>query len=232
MRTINTLLIVAIMAFPLSACATEQGLIYFTDPEALGLLEQPGEKGDFPGSVRYFVSEVKQSYCAIASSVIVLNSLEVKSPVAPEIYPYQKFDQQNIFTEEVLEKYSALEVEQNGLTLAQAVDLLSVYPVDAEMVFASDSSASQFRAQAIETLKAADKRLIINFSRKALGQVGGGHFSPVVAYNKPKDMFLVMDVARYKLPPVWVKSDLLFESLQGKDSSSNRSRGYILVTRK
>ena len=146
--------------------------------------------------------------------------------------PTKKFNQRNIFTAKVLDKYSPLEVEEKGLTLAQAAGLLGAYPVDVETVFASASSLSQFRAQSVEALKASNKRLMINFSRKALGQTGIGHFSPVTAYNESKDMFLVMDVARYKLPPVWVKAGLLFESLQGEDSSSKKSRGYITVTRK
>lgn len=229
----TTVLVLAIiLAMPAFADSANTGLAYFTDPDARGLLDQSDIKGDFPDSVRYFVSEVKQTYCAIASSVIVLNSLGVESPVAPEIYPFQKFNQQNIFTAKVLENYSPLEVEEQGLTLQQAAGLLSAYPVGVEFVFASDSSPSQFKSQAIEALKATDKRLIINFSRQALGQAGIGHFSPVVAYNATRDMFLVMDVARYKLPPVWVKSELLFKALQGEDSSSKKSRGYIIVTHK
>jgi len=110
--------------------------------------------------------------------------------------------------------------------------LLGKYPVSVDYVFASDSSVDQFKEQAIAALKSADKRLIINFSRQTLGQAGIGHFSPVVAYNEARDMFLVMDVARYKLPPVWVKSELLFKALQGEDSSSKKSRGFIIVSNK
>jgi hypothetical protein len=227
-----TLLIAAIVSLPVAADSSKQGLIYFDDASAQTLLEQASVKHDFAGSVRYFVSEVKQTYCAVASSVIVLNSLGIPSPVAPEIYPYQKFNQQNIFTASVLEKYSPLEVEEKGLTLAQAADLLATYPVGVEAILASDSSLSEFREQAIAALQAPNKRLIINFSRQTLGQAGVGHFSPVVSYNAAEDMFLVMDVARYKLPPAWVKANLLFESLQGVDGSSGKSRGYIIVTRK
>ena len=89
MKTI-VLLMSAILTIPVLADSTNQDLVYFTQPEAQVLLDQSLVKGDFPSSVRYFVSEVKQTYCAVASSVIVLNSLEVESPVAPEIYPYQK----------------------------------------------------------------------------------------------------------------------------------------------
>lgn len=232
--TVKTVVLLAslFLALPAFSDSSNPDLAYLNEPTARGLLEQADVKGDFPDSVRYFVSEVKQTYCAIASGVIVLNSLGVKSPVAPEIYPYQKFNQQNIFTEKVLKNYSPLEVERQGLTLQQAAGLLAEFPVTVEFVFASDSSAQQFKEQAIAALKAEDKRLIINFSRQTLGQTGIGHFSPVVAYNEARGMFLVMDVARYKLPPVWVKSELLFKALQGEDSSSKKSRGYIIVSHK
>ena len=46
----------------------------------------------------------------------------------------------------------------------------------------------------------------MNYLRKAIGQERGGHISPLAAYDAKSDRFLILDVARYKYPPVWVKA--------------------------
>ena len=48
--------------------------------------------------------------------------------------------------------------------------------------------------------------VIVNYLRKALGEQTGGHISPLAAYDGKADRFLILDVARYKYPPVWVKT--------------------------
>ena len=58
---------------------------------------------------------------------------------------------------------------------------------------------------------------------------GGGHFSPLAAYNGNADDLLLMDVARYKYPPFWVDADLLWQAMATTDTSSGRHRGFILV---
>ena len=72
--------------------------------------------------------------------------------------------------------------------------------------------------------------VVVNYLRKALGQVGGGHISPLAAYDPQNDSFLVLDVARYKYPPVWVTADRLFAAMDTQDADNqNKSRGYVLV---
>jgi hypothetical protein len=41
--------------------------------------------------------------------------------------------------------------------------------------------------------------MLVNFYRKSLAEEGGGHFSPLAAYDPPSDQVLIMDVARYKV---------------------------------
>src|SRR3954463_16755437 len=63
-------------------------LIYFDQPPSANLLEQSQEKRNFWPLVRYFISEKIDTYCGIASSIMVLNALEVPSPVSLYTYPY------------------------------------------------------------------------------------------------------------------------------------------------
>jgi hypothetical protein len=44
-------------------------------------------------------------------------------------------------------------------------------------------------------------------------------------------MCLVMDVARFKYPAYWVSLDLLWESMHPKDEFTNKSRGYVILSK-
>eukprot|EP00944_MAST-04C_sp_MAST-4C-sp1_P002823 g2823.t1 len=76
------------------------------------------------------------------------------------------------------------------------------------------------------------KRMIVNFSRKELQQTGEhGHFSCIGAYEADSDMALVMETARFKYPPFWVPTSLLYKAMVSTDPDSGFSRGYLLVER-
>lgn len=51
-----------------------------------------------------------------------------------------------------------------------------------------------------------------------IGDPEHGHFSPIGAYNFKKDAFLIMDVAKYKFPPVWVPSANLYNGVRTIDN--------------
>ena len=71
--------------------------------------------------------------------------------------------------------------------------------------------------------------IIANFNMSQLGyNVNFGHFSPIAAYHKNEDMFLVMDVWPFT-PPAWIKTSLLFQAIATIDSDSNLPRGFLRV---
>jgi len=59
----------------------------------------------------------------------------------------------------------------------------------------------------------------------------GGHISPIAAYNEESDRLLILDVSRYKYPPVWVKTEELWQAMATVDSVSGKTRGFVLVSR-
>ena len=61
----------------------------------------------------------------------------------------------------------------------------------------------------------------------AVGMDGTGHFSPVVAFEPESDSALVLDVARYKYPPVWMPIETLFDGINTTDASARDTRGLI-----
>lgn len=69
----------------------------------------------------------------------------------------------------------------------------------------------------------------MNYLRSALGQPGGGHISPLGAYDDKTDSFLVMDVNPNTAPWVWVKASDLIGAMRTFDVKENR--GFLLVSR-
>lgn len=162
---------------------------------------------------------------------MVLNALNMKPPISPQHAPYKIFDQDNIFyNKQVLHVITPAKVQYQGATLDQITQVIKVHAPNTVRYYASNSSVNAFRKLAISVLRSKNKAIVINFCRKNIGEIGCGHFSPLAAYNRQEDRFLLLDVARYKYPPVWVKTKSLFSSMDTIDSTSKKTRGYIVVT--
>ena len=72
--------------------------------------------------------------------------------------------------------------------------------------------------------------LVTSFSRSALGQTGDGHFSPIAAYHEESDQVLVLDVARFKYAPYWVRVEDLYQSMRSPDPDTGKPRGWFLLS--
>jgi hypothetical protein len=179
-----------------------------------------------------FVTQKTQAYCGIASIVMVLNAAGVPAPTTPEYQPYHVFTQDNVLddrTEKILPRDV---LARQGTTLDQLGGLLALHPLTVEVHHAADGGLDTFRAAAREYLATRGHFVIVNYLRKALGQQTGGHISPLAAYDGKEDRFLILDVARYKYPPVWVKASDLFDAMNTTDSANdNKTRGYVLVAK-
>jgi hypothetical protein len=179
-----------------------------------------------------FLTQKNQAYCGIASIVMVLNAMQLPAPAVPEFDPYRTFTQDNLLdarTEAVLPREVIM---KQGMTLDQIGGLLELQPVTVEVHHAADSSLDVFRGKAREYLAKPDHFVIVNYLRKAIGQEKGGHISPLAAFDAETDRFLILDVARYKYPPVWVKASELFAAMNTQDSDNqDRTRGYVLLSK-
>jgi hypothetical protein len=210
-----------------------ENLIDFNSKEGSQLLlGSEALQSYWPLSIQ-FETQKNQAFCGVASIVMVLNALGISAPTTPEIEPYKRFTQENVFnarTESVLPQKVLIE---NGMTLDQIGGFIATYAVEAEVVHAADSTLDSFRATARKYLNTASHYVIINYLRKAIGQERGGHISPLAAYDADTDRFLILDVSRYKYPPVWVSATELFAAMNTTDSDNqNRTRGFVLVRSK
>jgi len=195
------------------------------------LLQSKARQAYWPLSVQ-FVTQNNQAYCGVASMVMVLNALSIPAPVAPEYSPYHVFTQENFFNNEQTRKVLAPEVvARQGMTLDQLGQLLTTYPVKTKVYHSADISLEEFRKLTVENLQEPNNFILVNYLRKVLGEEKGGHISPIAAYNEQTDRFLILDVSRYKYPPVWVKAADLWQAMATMDSVSGKTRGFVLVNR-
>jgi len=206
-------------------------LTYLNSPAGTKLILNASLNKPFFSIMPYVVTEEHETFCGPASIASVLNSLPTKNrPVPPQFTPYHYFTQDSLFTEATEKIITKADVKKGGLTLDQLTQFLQVWNANPTIHFGSALSLTQFRNLITSTLSNPNQRLIVNFDRQALNQIGHGHFSPIGAYDSKTDSVLVLDVAKYKYPPVWVKTSELYAAIQGIDSTSGKSRGLAQVT--
>jgi len=179
-----------------------------------------------------FVTQKNQAYCGVASMVMLLNALGIPAPVAPEFAPYRVFTQENFFNPNTEKVLAASVIARQGMTLEQLGQLLATYPVAPKVYHAGDLSLPQFRNLMVQNLRERSNFVVANYLRRAINQEKGGHISPVAAYSEATDRFLILDVSRYKYPPVWVKATDLWRAMNTVDAVSGKTRGFVLVSSK
>jgi Phytochelatin synthase len=193
------------------------------------LLESEANRAYWPLSIQ-FVTQKNQAYCGVASLVMVLNALGVPAPSAPEFEPFRTFTQDNLLDDETEKVLPKAVLARIGMTLDQIGAILTSFAVKADVHHAADTSLDEFRKLAVDALNTPHRYVIVNYLRRAIGQERGGHISPLAAYDADTDRFLILDVSRYKYPPVWVRADDLYAAMNTPDSDNdNRTRGYVLV---
>jgi Phytochelatin synthase len=222
-------------------CLTASGALADTLPLPTGLTDFSSHDGEqflleskaleayFPLSI-HLVTQKTQAYCGVASMVMVLNALNVPAPSTPDFQPYRTFTQDNVLDESTDAVLPREVLARQGMTLDQLGALLVLHPVAADVHHAADGGLDAFRAAASAALETNDHFVIVNYQRKILGQLTGGHISPLAAYDEKTDRFLILDVARYKYPPVWVKASDLFDAMNTTDpSNGGKTRGFVVV---
>lgn len=228
LRFLMTALTCLILAAP---AAQSDTLIYLTDDAGEALFFEAGERTDFFSLASYMETEQILTFCGPATIATVLNSLEVDRPAPPRLYPWRLWTQDMVFTPENQSVKSYAMVEHEGLELGELATFFRNLGVSAEPRHASEFDADELRAIVLETLADPDARLVANYSRQPINQEGGGHISPVAAYDEGSDRVLILDVARYKYPPVWLTIDDLYSAMNAIDPDSGAPRGLVVVRR-
>lgn len=172
-----------------------------------------------------FLTQNEPAFCGVGTLCMILNALRVD--------PYKTWKGSwRWFEQDMLSCCrSSDHIKEHGITLDEFHCLSKCYGLEGETKYASDITLDEFRRDVERTSRHADEILAVSFSRKALGQTGSGHFSPIGGYSAEHDRVLVLDVARFKYPSYWVKVEELWLSMQPLDESTGQSRGYSILTR-
>ncbi|MGB7251835.1 MAG: phytochelatin synthase family protein [Phormidesmis sp.] len=104
------------------------------------------------------------------------------------------------------------------------------YPVQVTRHYGSDISLDAFRQLVATNLTEPNNFVVVNYLRRAVGQERGGHISLLGAYDAQTDQVLILDVSRYKYPPVWVKVETLWKAINTVDSVSGLTRGVVVIS--
>ena len=193
-------------------------------------IERSPYRVDYVSLMATFIMQERQTLCSVATGVTILNALPVKRPVDPKYAPYPFFTQANYFNDRVdaiITRDTTLKI---GQTLQQAAAVMAAHGAATKAYHAADSSVDEFRRIAKANMSSRNDFIAVNYRRNHVGQPPGAHFSPLAAYDEPSDSFLILDVARYKFPPVWVTAADLFDAMNTLDTDSGKTRGFIVVS--
>jgi hypothetical protein len=244
-------------AAAMPAPAPVPGVVAFASPESIKRLDRAAAKVDFFRLVNHFESQQNLGYCGPTSATIVLNTLradnktvtkprdealfpaEYRKGLPPGLDPvFARYTQSMFFDapttsvktrEQFFGKPKAPGAKPSpGLELRELHGILAAHGLRAELRVADDKlSDDVIHRELVANLSTPDDYVLVNYFRPVLGQQGGGHISPLGAYDKVSNSFLVLDVNPNGHTWVWVPAALLIKAMRTADVNENR--GYVLV---
>ena len=210
---------------------TQPAVVYWDAPDGKAIRARMSPDADYWQLIPTFAVQQTQSYCSVASAITVLNAMPISKPVDQTYAPYPYFTQSNFFTPEVAKIISPQTVLAMGMTREEMAETLSQHGVSAKSIAGDTLDDDSLRALLQEALGNDGQFVLANYFRASLGQVGGGHWSALAAYDAESDSVLILDVAKYKYPPVWVGIATLREAIATTDTTSNKARGLVVVSK-
>ena len=234
-----------------------EGLVPFASEEGLERLARSEARTDFPHLANHFDAQTNGLFCGPTSVAIVLNALRSYTDrelprdqslisEADKEFLSKDFDPSVArYTPETVVanspkpratvfgkpmRNSAGESQKDfGFQLRQLEELLRKHGAKTSLHVVTDQMTEDKVVDVIKAnLAEPDDYVLINYKRAAVGQEGGGHISPVGAYDAESNSFLVLDVNPAKVSWVWMPAKTLVAGMQTFDTVENR--GFIQVS--
>lgn len=202
-------------------------------------LSAGGMESFFP-LAEQFVTQSEPSYCSLSTLAMVLNALNYDpKKVWKGAWRWVSEEMLHCETQAIC-GHSLEKVQKHGLNFSEfeslarchGVNISSTRVCHSRLETCGKEGLREF-IQLIDQISSTDQAksfLVVNFSRKYLGQTGDGHFSPIGGYHRGLGLVLVMDVARFKYPPYWVRVEDLWDSMAVVDQATGLTRGYFIVS--
>ena len=231
-----------------------QALVVFNSDDGLARLARATAKVDFPALANQFEPQSNIAFCGPTTAAIVLNAVRSGSRDLPRdrsrLHPEDlqhvptgfdltvpRFTQDNVISKGAKTRSQVLgepvtingrQVGDGGYQLRQLDELLRAHDLVTRLVVVDDKkSEEEVRADFTDNLKRVGDYVIVNYRREDVGQRGGGHISPLGAYDAESDSVLVMDVNPASAGWVWMPMATLIKGMRTFDTVENR--GYVLV---
>lgn len=229
-------------------------LVAFSSDEGLLRLARATAKADFAALANQFEPQSNAMFCGPTSAAIVLNAASGKarelprdrSRLRPEDLQFlpggfdpslPRFTQDNVIGKgqktraQILGEpatFGGRPLRDAGYQLRQFDEMLRANGAATKLRIVDDQKPeAEIRAELIDNLKHAGDYVIVNYRRELVGQRGGGHISPLGAYDAESDSFLVLDVNPTAASWVWMPTATLVRGMRSFDSVENR--GYVLI---
>jgi hypothetical protein len=229
-------------------------LLAFTSEEGLARLSRAPAKADFPMLANQFEAQSNAAFCGPTTAAIVLNAIagtsrdlprdrsrlrsdDLKHLPATADLTLPRFTQENVFDKSPKSRAQVLgepmvvdgkTMRDVGFQLRQLDALLRENGAATRLVIVGASNTeAEIRDDLRRNLERGGDYVIVNYIRSAVGQTGGGHISPLGAYDAASDSFLVLDVNPASAGWVWMPTATLVKGMRTFDTVENR--GYIVV---
>lgn len=248
------LLLTLLCAVPAGAGESSQ-LVPFASEEGLLRFTRTTDRADFAPLANHFEAQSNAAFCGPTSAAIVLNALHAGNRELPRDrsrisdtdrkhlpagadLSLPRHTQDSVIGRGTKTRAQVLgepmprgdrAVSDFGYQLAQFDEMLRANGASTRRVVVTDTlPETTIRADLIGNLQRAGDFVVVNYRRREVGQPGGGHISPLAAYDAGSDSFLVLDVNPAAARWVWMPAATLIAGMRTFDTLENR--GYVLVT--
>lgn len=229
-------------------------LVAFASEEGMARLARAGARQDFATLANHFEAQYNNVFCGPATATVVLNALSAGRPTAPrDTRRFAPGDTKHLpagadislprFTQDIVIERGAKTrsqvlgepmpvggrlINDFGYQLAQLEEMLRANGARVRRVVVDDARPeAAVRADLVDNLARGGDYVVVNYVRRAVGQQGGGHFSPLGAYDAASDSFLLLDVNPTAAGWVWIPAPVLIGAMRTFDTLEHR--GYLLV---
>lgn len=237
-----------------TAATQQPPLVAFASDEGLARLARSQARADFPILANQFEAQSNAAFCGPTSAAIVLNALHGRSSALPRDrtrlrdgdlqhlprtadLTLPRFTQDNVLDRSPKSRAQVLgepmlvdgrPLRDVGFQTRQFDALLRAHGARTRLVIVDDARSEQdIRNDLRDNLARAGDFVVVTYLRRAIGQDGGGHISPLGAYDALSDSFLVLDVNPASAGWIWMPTATLVKGMRTFDTLENR--GYVVV---